>query len=637
VLGPLPSGVYTVEASAFDHVTAAAPEVVEIDGCNILRTTRNGLHVALQRIPRGAVAGVVVSDVGPGLSLPLAGVHVSATPMDGGPGGGSVVSGVDGGFTFTDLHALPDGGRAYRVCADPGGLPGPLHFGEYYDDRRLTDATPVYVRPLATTTLNDIRLEVAASLAGEVVRCDDGAPLAGVRVRVRATTPGLAFPGDRFTDGDGAWSTGPVRRGEYTVGAALARFFASPAVTVTLAQGEDVVLDDPIALTPWGRIAGTLRDASTGAAPSVPVTVQLLDADGTVAAVTTSGGSTGDYAFDGLAAGSYRVAAGRACWYETATATGPFSLDNCGGTFEHAGVDLTLDPIPSGRLTGTVLQRPEAPVPSAGARVVLEHFATGSYEASTTTGDDGTFDLAVRGGTYRVVVTKPGMRTSWIAGTPGGATCGTTHRAAAAPVEGPCGEARTLCTLVTERVEAGEIHGHVRAGGRGAAGASVSLYAAGSRSALATTATSDADGDAGRYAFHDVSPGSYHVEARLAGFAPQYWNHRRDVSTATALAITDGDVLTGVDFDLASDQDVFIRSLDIVFKGFAGAPDGSPAVGEVVTLAGTFHSRGTGVLPAVPVTVWDTRSARSIARATGWSTRRRSTARDARRARARGG
>ncbi len=54
----------------------------------------------------------------------------------------------------------------------------------------------------------------------------------------------------------------------------------------------------------------------------------------------------------------------------------------------------------------------------------------------------------------------------------------------------------------------------------------------------------------GAFAFTDLLPGYYVAHTRAEGFVPQYYDHAMFLSEATPIKITDGDSITGIQFDL---------------------------------------------------------------------------------------
>jgi uncharacterized surface anchored protein len=129
----------------------------------------------------------------------------------------------------------------------------------------------------------------------------DGGPATGATV-VLADRNGKVIAA-RSTDGAGRYRFDDLVPGRYTL-AVSAPSCQPSALPVTVADGTETHLDAE--LRSGNRLEGTARGARGTVVPDAQVT--LLDRDGNVAAVTTTG-EDGTYAFENLADGEYTVIA----------------------------------------------------------------------------------------------------------------------------------------------------------------------------------------------------------------------------------------------------------------------------------------------------------------------------------------
>jgi EmrB/QacA subfamily drug resistance transporter len=147
----------------------------------------------------------------------------------------------------------------------------------------------------------DVVLAGASRLTGVIRASGTGLPLPGATVTL-TNDHGEVVAADR-TDDAGRYLIGDLTPGRYTL--ALSAPSCQPAAfPVAVADGKETVQDAE--LHSGARVEGTARTASGWAIPDARVT--LLDADGNVAAVATTG-PDGTYSFENLAEGDYTVIA----------------------------------------------------------------------------------------------------------------------------------------------------------------------------------------------------------------------------------------------------------------------------------------------------------------------------------------
>ena len=147
----------------------------------------------------------------------------------------------------------------------------------------------------------DIRLTGASKLSGVVRAAASGQPLAGVTATL-ANGRGEVV-GTAVTDARGDYAIENLVAGQYTL-ALAAPSYQPVALPVTVGDGHDATLDAE--LRTGARVEGTARSTSGSPVPDARVT--LLDPDGNVAGVATTG-PDGGYSFENLPEGEYTVIA----------------------------------------------------------------------------------------------------------------------------------------------------------------------------------------------------------------------------------------------------------------------------------------------------------------------------------------
>jgi hypothetical protein len=147
----------------------------------------------------------------------------------------------------------------------------------------------------------DMLLNGASRLSGVVRTAGMGEPLPGVTVILtngRGEVVGTAVTGQA-----GEYAIENLVTGQYTL-ALAAPSYQPAALPVVVADGQEARADAE--LRSGARLVGTARNSGGAAVPDVRVT--LLDADGNVAGVATSG-PDGGYSFENLPEGEYTVIA----------------------------------------------------------------------------------------------------------------------------------------------------------------------------------------------------------------------------------------------------------------------------------------------------------------------------------------
>jgi Carboxypeptidase regulatory-like domain len=147
----------------------------------------------------------------------------------------------------------------------------------------------------------DILLNGASRLSGVVRTAGTGEPLPGVTVTLadgRGEVVGTAITGEA-----GEYAMENLVSGQSTL-AVSAPSYQPVALPVTISDGWPATLN--VELRSGVRLVGTTRTRAGAAVPDARVT--LLDADGNVAGVATSG-PDGGYSFENLPEGEYTVIA----------------------------------------------------------------------------------------------------------------------------------------------------------------------------------------------------------------------------------------------------------------------------------------------------------------------------------------
>jgi hypothetical protein len=148
---------------------------------------------------------------------------------------------------------------------------------------------------------HDVLLAGAARLAGTVRAAGTGRPIPGATVAL-ADSRGEVMAAHN-TDDAGRYLFGELPAGSYTV-AVSAPSYQPSALPVSVTDGAQVTVDAK--LRGRARVEGTARN--THGTVVLDARVVLLDADGNMAAVTTTG-PNGRYTFENLPDGDYTVVA----------------------------------------------------------------------------------------------------------------------------------------------------------------------------------------------------------------------------------------------------------------------------------------------------------------------------------------
>jgi subtilase family serine protease len=343
----LPTGTYTVIASADGYAATAVPNVTVSAGTNAL-----DFNLKVQ----GVITGTISL---PGGQLNPGTLSVTATPTGSPPGTKPTAdTQVQGLNTFT-LDALPAG--TYDIALSlPGFLPQMV--------------AGVSVNAGQTVNLGNISLTASAVISGQVTSSDATLISSGVQV---GAYQGSTLVASVQADSSGNFSIGNnLAAGTYTIAPTTSEFYTPQTITVTAGQNVTGVKID---VEPGGTITGTVTDAVSGATLA-GVVVNATPPSGDALSTTTD--SNGDYTFTGLNLGQYTVYLNHDA---AAAGSQTVQITSLSGPAVQANLQLQTE----GRLQGQLLTAGGAPV--AGGSVQLFKPGTTTLVATTTSDDQGNY------------------------------------------------------------------------------------------------------------------------------------------------------------------------------------------------------------------------------------------------------
>jgi hypothetical protein len=430
-VGGLPSGSYFARtaASAVNYQDKAYNNLPCL-GCNIttatpiavtVGATTSGINFAL--LPGGSITGTVTDA---GTAAPLANVTVEIASS----AGAFVVGAATNASGVYTVGGLPAGSYFARTFVSTAQN----YLDEAYNNIPcalgacvITTATPIAVSVGATTSGINFALQPGGTITGTVTDAGTAAPLSNVTVQVYTSTG--VFAKGISTDGSGVYTLRGLPAGSY-----FARTFASSVNYLDKAYNNvpcalsscNITTTTPIAvsvgattsaidfaLSPGGRITGTVTDAGT-AAPLANVTVEIATSTGTFVAGTSTNAS-GVYTVGGLPTGSYfaRTFVSSAINYVdqaynnipcvgcTITTATPIAV-TVGGTT--SGINFALSA--GGSITGTVT---DADTGAALTGATVFAFTSAGVNVKSVASIGGAYTLAgLAAGTYFVASTDGG-------------------------------------------------------------------------------------------------------------------------------------------------------------------------------------------------------------------------------------
>jgi hypothetical protein len=305
---PCPS-CNTTSGASITVPTGATGVPVSVGG------TQGGVDFALA--PGGSITGTV-TDASNG--APLANVLVEAS---NGTVTRSAQSNASGVYAIVGLFT-----GAYIVRTQ-SGMYGSVYVDEVYNNQPCAGGhcpgvagTPVAATAGSVATGIDFALARGGSITGTVRNAGTGAPLPYVGVRVYRD--GVATSSFRASaNASGAYTVGGLPTGTYYVvtdsGDFVDRLYGGPTCpyqVCKLTEGTPVHVTTggttggiDFALSPGGRISGTVRDAASGLPVNVEVELWLYSSSGKALDYTYAAEGTGSFALQGMATGTYYVRA----------------------------------------------------------------------------------------------------------------------------------------------------------------------------------------------------------------------------------------------------------------------------------------------------------------------------------------
>ena len=315
--GGLLAGTYFAVASSGTHLDElwdahpCQPSCDPTTGTPIAVTlgqTRDGIDFGLDL--GGGVTGRVTAAV---TGESLNSVYVEVFDAVGTAVGSDYTNGL-GSYATRDLPAGTYFARVRKTTTHLGQLWNGL---PCEGDCAVTVGTPISVAAGSATTGVDFALVSLGKISGTVTDATTGQPIVGFYVTVYDAAG--TYAGYGYTRENGKYEVKGLTAGDYFARADASGYVAQlydgiacpTPCTVTGGTAIPVALSTEtpgvdFALVPYGKIAGTIRDAATGL-PLAYRNVAIHDADGEIVGYAYSG-AEGTYSYSGLQPGSYFVA-----------------------------------------------------------------------------------------------------------------------------------------------------------------------------------------------------------------------------------------------------------------------------------------------------------------------------------------
>ena len=365
--------------------------------------------------------------------------------------------------------------------------------------------------------------DATTSVAGTVYEPDGTTAVQGVIVDLFSTGDLVHPVYTTPTEADGTYLFEGVTPGDY-----LARFTpdtdqrsvrwywfadnAADAQPITVEEGSHLTSIDGYLVDATASIGGTVRYNATGL-PLGGATVDLFNSSNTITPLrTTTSAADGQYSFEGLAAGIYKVRFAKASfktqWYYFADSPATASELSLGSGVHQNSIDGWLQDATMS-IGGTVRYNATSR-PAAGAAVDLFSSAnTATPLSSTTAAADGTYLFeGLTAGAYKVRYSLTDYKTTWYysADTPVTAT-----EVVVAPGEHPSADSYLQDATMS-------VSGTVYDGGNsnGIGGITIDLFTTANTTTPVASATTSADGSfsipvptAGAYLARATGPSTY--------------------------------------------------------------------------------------------------------------------------------
>jgi hypothetical protein len=467
----------------------------------------------------------------------------------------------DGSGNYLTGGLVP--GTYYARTSNTSGYIDGLYLGEWCVACNVLNGTPIVVTSNTTTPAIDFELELGGRISGRVTDATTGDGVPGATVEIYSLLGDLVASG--FTDVDGEYVTveGLPTDSYYAITANSSGYVdglysGQPCVGCDPTTGTEIPVTQgevregvDFALTPGGRISGTVSDATTGA-PLSFISILVFDDDGDFVASGFTN-AAGVYTVQGLDEGTYYARTSNGVGYidglfsgapcvgcDVTTGT-PISV-SLGATTPNVNFALT----PGGHITGRVTDQ------SNGAGIVgatIQIFnSTGTFVTSAAA--DGTGRYVARGlatGTYYARVANIGP---FIGELYAGITCSNCPPLTGTPIS------VTVASVTPDidftLIEGARIAGHVVADGTSAGlpGAAVQIY-----TSTGAFVTSTSASGTGSYIVAALAAGTYY--ARTSG-VPGYLDGLYDgfpcnnctATTGTPINAAEGVTTSDVNFSL---------------------------------------------------------------------------------------
>ena len=426
----------------------------------------------------------------------------------------------------------------------------------YKNADSLADATPVTVTAGQDLAGIDATLVKGASISGKITM-PAGMDPSRTHVSVFNADSQAGLNIGTSVASDGTYKVAGLNPGSYKLQfsaygtGALSQWYKdaasfASATPVAVAAGEDVASVDA-ALAKGASISGTVSAPAGVAVSGVTVSAYLGDARATYAG-NTSVGPDGTYRFEGLPAGSYKLqfsgnrSGAVSQWYNNAT-----TFEAAEAVPVTAGQDVTNINVALAK-GGSISGKVTVPAGTALTAIYVNAYTAGPqpvYVASTPVAQDGTYSLpGLEAGSYKIGFNgnNSAALPLWYkdAGSMESAT----------PVAVTAGQ--DLTGIDATLLQGGSISGKVSApAGISTTQLNVVAYTSGTDSQLAFAASTWVGSD-GSYKLVGLPTGSYKLQfsGNSSGAVTQWYNNAPSAEAATAVAVTAGQDVVGINTSL---------------------------------------------------------------------------------------
>lgn len=545
-VGGLSAGSYKLKFQGYNNgaITQWYNNAETFADATALGVTRGqdlaGINVTL--VKGASVSGKVTAPAG----VDLSNMRVSAFSVDSQTAeAGNVQVDADGSYRLTGLRA-----GSYKLQFS-GYQSGALTQW-YKDAATFGTATPVALTAGQDLTGINATMVKGASISGKVT-APAGVNLSSVSVNVTPTEPIDGFmPSFVQLAADGTYRASGLPAGSYSVAfsgynsGALPQWYKNAdsqasATPVVVTAGQDFAGVDAT-LVKGASISGKVT-MPAGMDPSrVYVNVYNADSDrGTILGSYVA--PDGSYTIGGLKTGSYKVqfstygSNALPQWYKNAASFGSATALNVAPEQDVTGIDATL--AKGASITGKV----SAPAGVTLSKVtVTAYLESGSYAGNAMVGADGTYRFeGLATGSYKLQFTgNSGALSQWYNNASSLETAQAVQAAAGQDITG----------INATLVKGASISGKVTVpAGTEASQVYVTAYKDGSTLGYTASAQTESDGtyrlvglDAGAY---KINFGGYSI-----GALPRWYKDSETIEAATAVSVTAGQDLTGIDTSL---------------------------------------------------------------------------------------